>query len=233
MAGSEVGAMKVDELHHVGRVVLEPGDGLLVVDIQNDFMPGGALPVAEGDTIVTGANALMGLFSGLSLPIVLTQDWHSRDHRSFASTHAEKKPFDVYNEPGIGPVLWPNHCVQGSSGADFHRNLNVGSSHAVIRKGYHTAVDSYSGFLENDKKTHTGLNGYLRDRGVKRIFVCGLAMDYCVFYTASDGIDLGYEVILLTDLTKPVGSPPDSVSLALETLMAKGACFAKAGAVER
>ena len=225
--------MKVKDLCHVERITLEPGDGLIVVDMQNDFMPGGALPVAEGDTIITGANAMMGLFSGSSLPIVLTQDWHSRDHRSFASTHAGKKPFDVYDELGIGPVLWPDHCVQGSFGADFHRDLNVGSSQAIIRKGYHAAVDSYSGFLENDKKTHTGLNGYLRDRGVKRIFVCGLALDYCVFYTASDGIDLGYEVVLLTDLTKPVGSPPDSISRALETLMGKGVCFAISGAVER
>jgi nicotinamidase/pyrazinamidase len=225
--------MIVKGLCHVERIILEPGDGLIVVDMQNDFMPGGALPVAEGETIVTGTNALIRLFSGSHLPVVLTQDWHPRAHRSFASTHAGKNPFDVHDEPGIGPVLWPDHCVQGSFGADFHRDLLVSCSQAIIRKGYHIAVDSYSGFQENDRKTWTGLNGYLRDRGVKRTFVCGLAMDYCVFYTAFDGADLGYEVVFFTDLTKPVGSPPDSVSRALETLMGKGVCFATLGAIKR
>jgi nicotinamidase/pyrazinamidase len=225
--------MNIDDLRHRERIVLEPGDALIVVDMQNDFMPGGALPVAEGDTIVEGVNAFMKLFSEASLPIVLTQDWHPSGHRSFASAHAGKNPFDLHEEPGIGPVLWPDHCIQSSIGSDFPRDLDMRCGQAIIRKGYRTLVDSYSGFLENDKKTWTGLNGYVRDRGVKRIFVCGLALDYCVFFTASDGADLGYEVVFLTDLSKPVGSPPDSVSRALGSLTNKGVWFAKAGVVER
>jgi nicotinamidase/pyrazinamidase len=208
------------------EVRLAAGDALIVVDMQNDFIPGGALPVAGGDVIISGVNDMMRLFSQASLPVVLTQDWHPAGHRSFASAHAGKNPFDLYEEPGIGPVLWPEHCVQGTSGADFHRDLQISYSQAVIRKGYRLETDSYSGFLENDKKSKTGLDGYLRSKGINRIFICGLALDYCVFYTAVDGTDLGFEVVVLVELTKPVGSPPDSVSRALATLTAKGVKFA-------
>ena len=218
--------MELRDLELVKRIDLNPGDALLVVDMQDDFMPGGALPVSEGDTIVPGVNVVMRLFSGLSLPIVLTQDWHPVGHRSFASAHTGKKPFDLHQEPGIGPVFWPDHCIQGTPGADFHTDLDICAAQAIIRKGFHQEVDSYSGFLENDKQTMTGLDGYLKARQVKRIFIGGLALDYCVFFTASDGVDLGYEVFFLIDLSKPVGSPPDSISQALKTMKAKGVEFA-------
>jgi nicotinamidase/pyrazinamidase len=212
-------------------ITLKPDDALIVVDMQNDFMPGGALPVAAGDTIVPGVNGMMRLFHEASLPVVLTQDWHPPGHRSFASSHTGRIPYDLFEEPGIGPVLWPDHCVQGSDGAGFHRDLQTSYSHLILRKGFHPEVDSYSGFVENDKKTRTGLDGYLRSRGVKRIFLCGLALDYCVFSTASDGIDCGFEVVVFTELSKPVGAPQGSVTTALESMSRKGVAFASAGAV--
>lgn len=213
------------------RVSLCAHDALIVVDMQYDFMPGGALPVKEGDTIIAGINAMMQTFSAAQLPIVLTQDWHPRGHLSFASSHPGKQPYDPYEAPGLGPVLWPDHCVPGTHGAEFHRELKTELAEAIIRKGYHKTIDSYSGFLENDHKTETGLDGYLRSRGVKRIFVCGLAMDYCVFFTASDGADKGYEVYYLLDLTKPVGSPPNSVEIALDTMRQKGVNIVDSGSI--
>jgi nicotinamidase/pyrazinamidase len=224
-------AMTNRDLNHPGEIRISPEDALIVVDMQNDFMPGGALSVPEGDEIVPGVNVMMQRFSDSNLPLVLTQDWHPRGHRSFASAHAAKKPFDLHEEPGIGPVLWPDHCVQGSRGADFHRDLSTHYAQAIIRKGYCLSVDSYSGFLENDRATPTGLDGYLRARGVKRIFICGLALDYCVFFTACDAVDLGYGVVFLIDLTKPVGSPPDSVHRALETLQSRNVPLTRSEAV--
>jgi len=214
-----------EQIHH------QKGDCLIVVDMQNDFMPGGALPVVGGDTLVPGVNSIMESFLGSTLPIVLTQDWHPFRHRSFASAHVGKKSFDLHSEPGIGPVLWPDHCVQGTPGAEFHYLLDVNSAQAIIRKGFHQDVDSYSGFLENDRTTTTGLDGYLKSRQVKRIFICGLALDYCVFYTALDGFELGYEVKVLIDLTKPVGSPPESISQALRALSIKGIAFVKSSGI--
>ncbi len=192
---------------HGEVVTLVPRDALVVVDVQNDFMPGGALAVFEGDLIVPGVNALMGRFARKGLCVVLTQDWHPPQHRSFASAHPGRKPYDAHDEPGIGPVLWPDHCVQGSHGARFHPDLEVDRAHVVIRKGWREDVDSYSGFLENDRTTRTGLAGYLKDRGVRRILVCGLALDYCVFFTACDGVDMGFEVVVCDDLCRSVGSP--------------------------
>jgi len=212
-------------------IMLKPDDALVVVDMQYDFMPGGALPVAGGDAIIPGVNGMMRLFHGASLPVVLTQDWHPPGHRSFASSHPGRKPYDLFEEAGIGPVLWPDHCVQGTPGAGFHRDLGADLAHMILRKGFHPEIDSYSGFVENDKKTRTGLEGYLHGRGVNRIFLCGLALDYCVFYTASDGVDSGYEVVVITGLAKPVGAPQDSVTKALEVMSGKGVTFASAGAV--
>lgn len=203
-------------------VGLEPCDALIVVDMQNDFMPGGALPVEHGDTIIEGVNRVMELFSHAHRCVVMTQDWHPILHLSFASAHEGRLPFDAFQAPGIGPVLWPDHCIQGTEGAAFHKHMLFDLAQAVIRKGYHREVDSYSAFLENDKKTPTGLDGYLRSRGVQRIFICGLALDYCVFFTAVDGIDLGYEVAVLIDLCLAVGSPENSVSDALSAMRAKG-----------
>jgi nicotinamidase/pyrazinamidase len=201
------------------------GDALIVVDMQNDFMPGGALPVAGGDSIIEGVNSLMDRFFSADLTVVLTQDWHPAGHNSFAGSHKGKKPYDPFSAPGIGPVLWPDHCVQGSRGADFHRDLRTRFAHAVVRKGYRKEIDSYSGFLENDMKTETGLDGYLKGRGVRRIYTCGLALDYCVFYTAVNGAAKGYQVCFIPDLTRPVGAPENSVSMALESMTAKGVRF--------
>jgi nicotinamidase/pyrazinamidase len=220
-------AVKLKDLVYVKTGKPAFGDALAVIDMQNDFIPGGALAVQEGDVIIEGINRVMGLFNRSDLPVVLTQDWHPADHRSFASAHPGMSPYDPFEAQGIGPVLWPDHCVQGSHGAGFHKDLETRYAHAVIRKGYHRDIDSYSGFLENDGKTRTGLDGYLRDRGTRRLFVCGLALDYCVFFTASHGRDLGYEVCVIADLARPVGSPPDSLSLALETMTEKGVRFAR------
>lgn len=215
-------ALARNDVRRTGETRVHPGDALIVVDVQNDFMPGGELPVADGDRIVPGVNVMMQRFADSSLPVVLTQDWHPAGHRSFASTHAGLNPFDLHEEHGIGPVVWPDHCIQGTHGADFHRDLKTCLAQAVIRKGYRASMDSYSGFLENDRVTPTGLDGYLKDRGVKRIFVCGLALDYCVFFTARDGVDLGYEVAVILDLARPVGSPPDSVEQAFQMMEARG-----------
>ncbi|HDP25038.1 MAG TPA: bifunctional nicotinamidase/pyrazinamidase [Deltaproteobacteria bacterium] len=225
--------LDLDDLSWEKSVVLSRGDALLVVDMQNDFMPKGALAVDHGDMILPGVNALMSVFSVSGNPVILTQDWHPANHRSFASVHGDRNPFDPVDTPGIGPVLWPDHCVQGTHGADFHQDLDTSLARAVIRKGTNPLVDSYSGFLENDRDTPTGLHGYLKNIGVTRIFVCGLALDYCVFFTAADGADLGYEVWFLADLTKPVASPEGSVSRALETLRGKGVRFLRAEAVKQ
>jgi len=216
---------------HQDMIMLKPDDALIIVDMQNDFMPGGALPVTGGDTIVPGVNSMMRLFHEASLPVVLTQDWHPPGHRSFASSHVGRNPYDLFEETGIGPVLWPDHCVQGSEGAGFHRDLRTDLAHMILRKGFHPDIDSYSGLVENDKKTRTGLEGYLRGRGVSRVFLCGLALDYCVSYTAADAADSGLEVVVMIALTKPVGSPQGSVEAALESMKGKGVLFASAGPV--
>ncbi len=185
-------------------------DALLVIDIQNDFLPGGSLAVTDGDTIITGINDLRTTFSHNN-QIIFTQDWHPSDHQSFASVHSGKKPFDEYSSPGLGPVLWPDHCIQGSKGAEFASNLDQNMAKMILRKGYHKELDSYSAFLENDKKTLTGLNEYLKAFNVSRVFVCGLALDYCIKYTALDAYKLGFEVFVILDLTKPVITEKSSI----------------------
>ncbi len=217
--------MGYQDIHYELSATLRRDDALVVVDLQYDFMPGGALPVDQGDTIVSGVNTLMQLFGDSGATVVLTQDWHPAGHHSFASAHEGRNPYDLYDAPGLGPVLWPDHCVQGSAGADLHHELKTFLAHAIIRKGYHKAIDSYSGFVENDRQTSTGLDGYLGDRNVRRIFVCGLALDYCVFYTAADALNKGYEVYVVADLTKAVASPDDSVARAVETMTAAGAKY--------
>jgi nicotinamidase/pyrazinamidase len=224
--------MDLRNVQHLDSVQMEKGDALIVVDMQNDFMPGGALAVKKGDTFLDEVNQLMALFKKYDFPIVFTQDWHPPDHQSFASQHPGKHPFDLYDAPGIGPVLWPDHVIQGTRGAEFHSGLDARFAEAVIRKGYHTQIDSYSGFLENDHVTETGLDGYLRSRNVKRIFVCGLAADYCAYFTAADGAAKGYAVFYLSDLTNPVGSPPDSLEKAIEDMRQKGVRFLKSGTIQ-
>jgi nicotinamidase/pyrazinamidase len=173
---------------------------LVVVDVQNDFCPGGALAVPKGDEVVPLINRLAARFSN----VVQTQDWHPRDHTSFASSHPGKKPFETIDLPYGKQVLWPNHCVQGTPGAAFHPNLNTERTQLVVRKGFRRDVDSYSGFLEADRSTTTGLAGYLKERGLRELFVCGLATDFCVFWTALDGRATGFEVAVIEDACRAI-----------------------------
>ena len=173
---------------------------LIVVDIQNDFLPGGALAVPRGDETVAIANRLMSLFP----TVVLTADWHPADHSSFASQHAGKAPYDVVTMPYGNQVLWPDHCVAGTTGADFAAGLETVRAHAVIRKGTDKNCDSYSGFLAADRKTPTGLAGYLKSRGVTTVFVCGLATDFCVAWTAQDAAAAGFKTYLIEDASRAI-----------------------------
>lgn len=167
-------------------------DALLVIDVQRDFCPGGALAVAGGDEIVAPINARMGAFS----TVILTQDWHPADHLSFADQHEGAAPFDIRPFPYGPQVLWPRHCVQGSDGAAFHPGLNTDAAALVLRKGFRPAIDSYSAFFENDRATPTGLHGYLQERGIGTLTLCGLATDFCIAYSALDAARLGYRVQL-------------------------------------
>lgn len=162
---------------------------LLVIDVQNDFCPGGALAVAEGDEIVAPINAMMGEFDA----VILTQDWHPAGHSSFASSHDGKNPFDLVDMPYGPQVLWPDHCVKGTRGAGFHPELRTDGD-LILRKGFRSAIDSYSAFFENDHQTPTGLKGYLDTRGIDRLTLVGLATDYCVRYSAVDAARLGFNV---------------------------------------
>ena len=170
-----------------------PTDALIVIDVQNDFCPGGALAVAGGDAIIPRINALMTAFP----VVVLTQDWHPADHSSFADNHPGAAPFSTVDMPYGTQVLWPRHCVQGSPGADFHADLRSDPAQLVIRKGFRASIDSYSAFFENDHATSTGLDGFLRARGVTAVTLVGLATDFCVAYSALDARRLGYGVTVL------------------------------------
>ncbi len=204
---------------------LKQRDALLVVDIQHDFLPEGPLAAQEGDQIIPGVNQLLEKVKAVQAPVIFTQDWHPANHLSFASQHAGKSPFDPFQGYGLGPVLWPDHCIQGTDGSQFPESLNTEAAETIIRKGYNREIDSYSGFLENDHQTETGLDGYLKGRGVQRLLVCGLAYDYCVFFTAADGADKNYQVVVLTDLTQPVGAPEGSIDRATRELKSKGVRF--------
>ncbi|WP_429344538.1 bifunctional nicotinamidase/pyrazinamidase [Paraburkholderia sp. GAS42] len=173
---------------------------LLVVDVQNDFMPGGALAVARGDEVVPVVNRLARAFSH----VVLTQDWHPASHISFAANHAGRAPFEMMTLPYGEQVLWPVHCVQNTPGAELHHDLDVPHARLVIRKGHHVDVDSYSAFLEADRTTPTGLAGYLRDTGVKRVWCCGLATDYCVAWSALDARAAGFDVAVIEDASRAI-----------------------------
>ena len=173
---------------------------LVAVDLQYDFMPGGALAVARGDEAVPAVNRLAPRFAN----VVLTQDWHPPGHASFASSHPGKKPFDTTRLAYGEQVLWPDHCVQSTRGADLHRDLNVPHAQLVIRKGYHTGVDSYSTFYEADRKTPTGLVGYLMQRGLARVFLAGLATDFCVAWSAVDAAREGFETWVVEDACRAI-----------------------------
>ncbi len=183
-----------------GAITTANDDVLLVVDVQNDFCPGGALAVPRGDEVVPVINSLAGKFRH----VVLTQDWHPRGHLSFASSHPGKKPFETI-AAAYGPqVLWPDHCVQMTTGAEFHPALCIPQAGLVIRKGMDRSIDSYSAFYENDRTTPTGLVGYLRERGVKRIFVAGLAFDFCVRYSAEDAHRENFGVSVIADACRGI-----------------------------
>jgi len=173
---------------------------LIVIDMQNDFCPSGALAVPEGDSIVPGINALMTQFPA----VILTQDWHPAGHSSFASSHDGKAPFDMVDMPYGPQVLWPDHCVQGSAGAAFHEGLDTDRADLIIRKGYNPAIDSYSAFFENDHTTPTGLHGYLQTRGIEGLTMVGLATDFCVNFSAVDAARLGYRVTVRQDLVRGI-----------------------------
>jgi nicotinamidase/pyrazinamidase len=175
-------------------------DILLLVDVQNDFCPGGALAVPRGDEIVPLVNRLAAGFRH----VVMTQDWHPRGHGSFASTHPGKKPYETVELSYGTQVLWPDHCVQGTRGAEFRADLDVPHAELVLRKGYHREIDSYSAFVENDRRTATGLAGYLRGRGFARAFIAGLAFDFCVRYSAEDAHREGFNVVVVEDACRGI-----------------------------
>lgn len=192
-------------------------DLLLLIDIQNDFCPGGALAVAGGDDIVPAVNRLAARFSH----VALTQDWHPAGHRSFASAHADQAPYTSMAFPYGMQTLWPDHCVQGTPGAAFHPALDTTRAELIIRKGFRPQIDSYSAFFENDRSTPTGLAGYLRERGFARVVLCGLATDFCVAYSAIDARRLGFETVVLTDACRAIDLG-GSLAAALATMRDAG-----------
>jgi nicotinamidase/pyrazinamidase len=175
-------------------------DVLLVIDVQNDFCPGGALAVADGDAVINPIHTVASKFSH----IVLTQDWHPAGHSSFASAHAGKHPFEQIEVSYGTQTLWPDHCVQGRKGAEFHPALHLPQVEMILRKGFRAHIDSYSAFFENDRVTATGLAGYLRERGFTRVFLAGLAYDFCVGYSALDARRLGFDAIILRDACRAI-----------------------------
>ena len=183
-----------------GRRSRDDREVLMIVDVQNDFCPGGALAVPEGDAVVPVVNRLAGQFAH----VVLTQDWHPPGHASFASSHPGKQPFQSIEAAYGQQILWPDHCVQGTEGAAFHPGLAVVHAELVLRKGFRPEIDSYSAFRENDRRTPTGLAAYLRERGFKRLTVCGLATDFCVLFSALDARESGFEVQLAVSACRGV-----------------------------
>lgn len=201
-------------------------DALLVVDVQNDFCPGGALAVADGDAVVGPINRIMAAFDA----IVLTQDWHPPGHESFASSHAGRAPFETIRVAYGEQTLWPDHCVQGTRGAQFHPVLRTDLASLVIRKGFHPRIDSYSTFCENDRTTPTGLAGYLRERGIARVFLCGLATDYCVAYSALDARARGFGAVALLDACRAIDLG-GSLDAAMQRMRAAGVTLATSDAL--
>ena len=194
---------------------------LIVIDVQNDFCPNGALAVSRGHEIVSSINALMTKADA----VVLTQDWHPAGHSSFASSHADKMPYELTKMPYGDQVLWPDHCVQGTDGALFHTDLNQDRADLIIRKGFNPSIDSYSSFFENDQKTPTGLEGYLRTRGISKLVMVGLATDFCVNFSAVDAVNLGFDVTVNMDLCRAIDMD-GSLDAAIAGMKASGVTFA-------
>ena len=192
-------------------------EALIVIDMQYDFCPGGALAVEEGDAIVPGINALIDEFPA----VILTQDWHPAGHSSFASSYKDKAPFETVEMSYGTQVLWPDHCIQGSDGAAFHEGLDTDSADMIVRKGFNPSIDSYSAFFENDHETPTGLHGYLQTRGIETLTMVGLATDFCVNFSAVDAAKLGYDVTVLTELCRGIDLD-GSLAAALEGMKGAG-----------
>ncbi|MCH7540619.1 MAG: bifunctional nicotinamidase/pyrazinamidase [Proteobacteria bacterium] len=201
-------------------ITLGRDDVLLVVDVQNDFCPGGALAVTDGDAVVPLANRLGRTFSH----VLLTQDWHPPGHQSFASAHPGRQPFETIQAAYGAQTLWPDHCVQGTEGAAFHPELDLTQAELIIRKGFRPEIDSYSAFFENDRKTATGLGGYLRQRGFTRIFLVGLATDYCVHYSAVDAVGEGFQAVVIEDACRAIDLD-GSLAEARENMAKAGVSF--------
>ena len=208
---------------------------LLEIDVQNDFCPAyaqngdGALAVPEGGAVVKPLNALAAAVAGAGGWVAATQDWHPAGHVSFASSHPGKKNGDIIEIEGKGQGLWPDHCVQGGWGADFHAGLDLKPVHLIVRKGCRKGLDSYSAFFENDRKTATGLEGWIRGLGIQTVIIGGLATDYCVFFSAMDSKRLGFDTIIAEDAVRGVGLPPGSVEKAVGEMRACGIAFASSG----
>ena len=180
-----------------GKIKLSSTDVLVVIDVQKDFCSGGALPVKNADAVVGPINKLMKVFNN----VVISQDWHPIGHKSFCTSHEDKEPFETTQMPYGEQILWPEHCIAGTPGSEFHPELNTFKAKAIIRKGTNVEIDSYSTFFENDRKTPTGMAGDLRQNGLKRLFLSGIAKEYCVGFSAIDGIEEGFEVLVITDAT--------------------------------
>ena len=218
---SGAGLIGVTGLPLVARAAdkIKPGSAsaLIVVDVQNCFVTNGTLPVPKGEEVVPVINRIAPAFEN----VVLTQDWHTRGHASFASTHAGKKPFETTKLSYGMQVLWPDHCVQGTDDAALHKDLKIPQAQVIVRKGYHKDVDSYSAFEEADRKTPTGLAGYLKQRGIKTVFVSGLATDFCVAWTAMDARKLGFDTYVIEDAARGIDLN-GSLAAAWKQMIAKG-----------
>lgn len=218
----------------------KPKNALVIVDVQNDFCPGGTLAVTDGDKVIPVINAISGRF----FKVIASQDWHPKNHISFASRH-NKKPYDLIelknmrlprhfvarNDKSIHQFLWPDHCVPGTSGADFHKGFDLNNVDLIIRKGSNPDIDSYSVFLENDKKTETGLHYYLRGLDIKDAYFCGIATDYCVYFSALDALTFGFKSYVVIDASRGVDVPPGSVEKAVEDMRKKGVRIVTSGEI--
>jgi len=189
---------------------------LIIIDVQNDFMPGGTLAVSQGEEIIPVINKLQQHFE----LVIATQDWHPKNHASFAKNHPDRKEFDVIDLNGLEQVLWPVHCVQNTNGADFHPELRTAKIEAIFRKGTDPEIDSYSGFYDNAHKKSTGLAGYLKEKGAKELYFCGLAADFCVFYSIMDALGEDFSAYLIEDATRAID--PEKFSEAKKTILEKG-----------
>jgi nicotinamidase/pyrazinamidase len=209
-----------------GTITIGPSDVLLVVDVQNDFCPGGKLAVPRGDEVVRAINGIAAQFRH----VILTQDWHPAGHHSFASSHAGREPFETI-EVAYGPqILWPDHCVQATHGAQFHEDLQIPHAELVLRKGFRPTIDSYSAFYENDRTTATGLAGYLRERRLTRVFLVGLAFDFCVRYSAEDARKGGFDVVVIEDACRGI-DVGGSIAATRETLAILGVACSSQDAI--